>query len=488
MPTPIPTTYQLYLDPLLGFTPGGTSWADQSVNENDFTFNNTNYVYENTIGSFTFPVASATIANENIQPGSIPIGTSAITIICWVKLVGVDPATDTYSFFNIGRSPSGTTELISFGVEGADFGSGNLRNLRVFNRAGNKTSIAAADAIPTDYWTMVSYTKPSSGTVADQKLYIDQNEATSYNTVNGGNLVNTSLAAGSDPRVRINNLASPISSSTEFSLGEIWIYNQELSAADISNFYEVTQPRYFPAPPAPQLTLELDATNASSYPGTGSTWFDLTANNNDLTLYGGTTWGNIDSVKSFDFNGTDSYAWNNNVSIGCTNNFTIDSWIKINGTKTDQFITCLGQAAINSFPLFAYNVTGISSGIYGEMGGGTAFTTMIASPTLDTWYNLTMTADGTNVKYYVDGTLQSTVSQGAGSIPASSVELSIGNHVPSPSFPSWFDGNVGYYAVYDGAIGSTQIATNYSTNLPKFTPSPPVDKSDGRSFQQGFSG
>ena len=249
MPTPIPTTYQLYLDPLLGFTPGGTSWADQSVNENDFTFNNTNYVYENTIGSFTFPVASATVANENIQPGSIPIGTSAITIICWVKLVGVDPATDTYSFFNIGRSPSATTELISFGVEGADFGSGNLRNLRVFNRAGNKTSIAAADAIPTDYWTMVSYTKPSSGTVADQKLYIDQNEATSYNTVNGGNLVNTSLAAGSDPRVRINNLSSPISSSTEFSLGQIWIYNQELSAADISNFYDVTQPRYFPAPP-----------------------------------------------------------------------------------------------------------------------------------------------------------------------------------------------------------------------------------------------
>jgi hypothetical protein len=250
MPTPIPTNYQLYLDPLLGFTPGGTSWADQSVNENDFTFTNTSYTYESVIGSFLFPASAGAVANENIQPGSLPLGTSAITIICWVKLVALGINADNYSFFNIGRSPTGATaQLISFGVESGDYGPGPTRNLRIFNRGGNKTSTAFSDDIPTDVWTMVSYTKAANATVAQQKLYIDQSEATEYTTVNGTRTVDTSLAGGNDPRVRINSYTNPITTNAPFSLGQLWIYNQELSAADISNFYDVTYPRYYPAPP-----------------------------------------------------------------------------------------------------------------------------------------------------------------------------------------------------------------------------------------------
>jgi hypothetical protein len=250
MPTPIPTSYQLYLDPLLGFTPGGTSWADQSVNENDFTFTNTSYTYESVIGSFLFPVSAGAVANENIQPGSLPLGTSAITIICWVKLVALGINADNYSFFNIGRTNVGAiASLISFGVESGDYGSGPTRNLKVANGGGRITATAFSDDIPTDVWTMVSYTKASSATIAGQKLYIDQLEATSYTPLSGGLTVNTSLASGSDPRVAINRYTSVIATNAPFSLGQLWIYNQELSAADISNFYDVTQPRYFPPPP-----------------------------------------------------------------------------------------------------------------------------------------------------------------------------------------------------------------------------------------------
>jgi hypothetical protein len=233
MPTPIPTTYQLYLDPLLGFTPGGTSWADQSVNENDFTFTNTSYTYENTIGSFLFTPGTSTVANENIQPGSLPLGQSAITIICWVKLTLENIPLDDFSFFSIGRSPSGATaQLINLGVQVGNFGAGDARNITVFNRGGQKTSSSLADDIPYNTWTMISYTKPVNGTVADD----------------------TSLAGGNDPRVRINSTTNPIVSSAPFSLGQLWIYNQVLTAGDISNFYDVTYPRYYPSPPAPDLS------------------------------------------------------------------------------------------------------------------------------------------------------------------------------------------------------------------------------------------
>lgn len=246
MPTPIPTTYQLYLDPLLGFTPGGTSWADQSVNENDFTFTNNSYTYENTIGSFLFTPGTSTVANENVQPGSLPIGQSAITIICWVKLNEVDISTDEYSFFSIGRSPTGTTpRLINLGV----ITDGTNRNITVFNRAGQQTSASSGDAVPVNTWTMISYTKPVNGTIADQLLYKNQTAVASYTTTNGTRVVDTQVSGSDDPRVRINSTTNPIVSSSPFSLGELWIYNQVLSPADISNFYDVTQPRYFPAPP-----------------------------------------------------------------------------------------------------------------------------------------------------------------------------------------------------------------------------------------------
>ena len=40
----------------------------------------------------------------------------------------------------------------------------------------------------------------------------------------------------------------------------------------------------------PNLYVNLDASNASSYPGTGTTWFDLSGNSNDFTLYNGVSY------------------------------------------------------------------------------------------------------------------------------------------------------------------------------------------------------
>lgn len=254
MPTPIPTTYQLYLDPLQGFTPGGTTWADQSVNENNFTFTNTSYTYESVIGSFLFPATAGAVANEDIQPGSLPIGTSAITIICWVKINERDPLNESYSLFNIGRAPTGAVtipQIISLGIQAGDFGSGPYRSIAVFNRAGTRYSTNPIDAVPYDTWTMISYTKPASGTVASQILYKNATACSTYSTANGTRVVNTSLSggSGSDPRVAINRYTTEIFTNTAFSLGEMWIYNQELTAGDISNFYDVTQPRYYPPTP-----------------------------------------------------------------------------------------------------------------------------------------------------------------------------------------------------------------------------------------------
>ena len=52
------------------------------------------------------------------------------------------------------------------------------------------------------------------------------------------------------------------------------------------------------------LVLALDAANPKSYPGSGTTWYDLSGNGNHATLYNSPVW----NGTYFSFDGTNSYA------------------------------------------------------------------------------------------------------------------------------------------------------------------------------------
>ena len=67
----------------------------------------------------------------------------------------------------------------------------------------------------------------------------------------------------------------------------------------------------------PGLVLCLDAANPKSYPGSGTTWTDLSGNGNHVTL-SGTTYNSSERLGCFDFDGTDDYAY----SSSTVNNMT----------------------------------------------------------------------------------------------------------------------------------------------------------------------
>lgn len=56
------------------------------------------------------------------------------------------------------------------------------------------------------------------------------------------------------------------------------------------------------------LITQLDAGDSASYPGTGSTWFDISGANNDTTLTGTTSWTSAGNLSYFTFNTGVSYA------------------------------------------------------------------------------------------------------------------------------------------------------------------------------------
>lgn len=85
------------------------------------------------------------------------------------------------------------------------------------------------------------------------------------------------------------------------------------------------------------LVLQLDAANAKSYPGSGTTWRDLSGNENNFTLVNSPAL----TGSYIYFNGTNQRADCVNTTFGNfgTGSFTLEYILNINGTGSNAFAT-----------------------------------------------------------------------------------------------------------------------------------------------------
>jgi hypothetical protein len=85
------------------------------------------------------------------------------------------------------------------------------------------------------------------------------------------------------------------------------------------------------------LVLNLDAGNANSYPGTGTTWFDLTSGNNGTLVNSPTFNSNL-----FTFNGSNQYINFGNIQPLGYDSATLVAWIKT--TSNQDYAGIVGKA------------------------------------------------------------------------------------------------------------------------------------------------
>ena len=78
-------------------------------------------------------------------------------------------------------------------------------------------------------------------------------------------------------------------------------------------------------------------------------------------------------------------------------------------------------------------------------------------PALNAWYHIVMTDDGTDIRFYVNGTLQATVSSTAPNL--SSMEMHIGRENLSGRS---IRGNVAHVAVYNSALSGSRVTAHYN--------------------------
>ena len=152
------------------------------------------------------------------------------------------------------------------------------------------------------------------------------------------------------------------------------------------------------------LVLHLDAANPKSYPGSGTTWFDLSGQGSNGTILNGVGYSS-ENNGLFNFDGVNDYISVSNFNI---NSFTICAFIKLN--TLNRFHGIFGQASsIWSNLSVAFRVINDNSlNLALSASGNTSTYSEISSSiklTNNTWYFVCSTFSKPERKLYINGSL-----------------------------------------------------------------------------------
>jgi hypothetical protein len=210
------------------------------------------------------------------------------------------------------------------------------------------------------------------------------------------------------------------------------------------------------------LVLDLDAGNTTSYPGSGTTWTDLSGSGNNGTLLFGPTYSSANNGYIV-FDGTDDKVdCGNSATLQITQG-TISAWIKadsanvgFNGIITKQLAWSL---FVKDNILISYD------------WGNTAERTTGITVGNGTWNNVAMTFTETvgtpsnNAIIYVNGSpvLTTTVKHVNQTAP---VQIGDGNNTSQN-----FGGNIAQASVYNRVLSASEILQNFNALATRFNPS-----------------
>jgi hypothetical protein len=207
------------------------------------------------------------------------------------------------------------------------------------------------------------------------------------------------------------------------------------------------------------LVLDLDAAKLASYPGTGTTWYDISGNNYSGSLTNGPTFTGIGKQAAIVFDGSDDIAIMNSGSYYIKNSgepITVNTWIKP-GRLGGQYQDIIANRLNTEYNWILYQHA--SSGSLGFHGANQNKSTY--TPITGSWINAAVTVTPSKIStLYVNGSpYQTTSSFEYG--PNSQNRLSIGNGEYQSSFEPYL-GSVSVVQIYNRAISQFEVWQNFN--------------------------
>jgi hypothetical protein len=205
------------------------------------------------------------------------------------------------------------------------------------------------------------------------------------------------------------------------------------------------------------LVLDLDAAKLDSYPKFGTTWRDITFNQNNGTLVNGPTFNSLNG-GSIVFDGTNDYTNITNIPFG-TNPFSINVWFKMDGLQSinNALVSVNAAGNTNNWQLSFINSNELRF-FYKGSGGTDAFSlsyTFISN----VWTNVCITKDSNNdIRSYVNATQTATVNYAGNYDHTEIIRLGINR-----SNAAFFDGNISVVHLYSNkGLTAAEVLQNYN--------------------------
>ena len=207
------------------------------------------------------------------------------------------------------------------------------------------------------------------------------------------------------------------------------------------------------------LVLALDAANNKSYPGSGTTWSDLSGNNNTGTLTNGPTF-SAANLGSILYDGVDDTVTLSLVSSN-VNNVTTEVWFKAITLPGDRGLFLNGSGGSSGYGL-QFGACGTSgTTLYVFFGGLNCNVVSYSNLVTNTWYQAvytrTTTPSTSNI-LYINGT---SVSTNTSANPNSPSGVTLVGH-------SAYNGYISVVRHYNRTLSVTEILQNYNATKGRF--------------------
>jgi hypothetical protein len=254
-------------------------------------------------------------------------------------------------------------------------------------------------------------------------------------------------------------------SATNVRISELLIWDRVLSGAERGSIATYLQQKWgFLGLPTPVVYLV-----ASDISGGDTTWPDRSGNGYNASLADGTSSKNGSNALVLDGASYWTFA-----DIGLKPNFTMSTWFK----RTDV-IGSGGCIVTEAYTGGSYVNMAIFGGTYGAsntefLGGFFDGAWEVGAPqefAVDTWVQMSVSWDGTDVKTYLNGSLTDTTNYTGLSANTTSLGYRIGRRWDNPAYVT---GDLGEVRIDSVALTAAQIEAYYNSTSANYSTPPPV--------------
>ena len=209
------------------------------------------------------------------------------------------------------------------------------------------------------------------------------------------------------------------------------------------------------------LKVYLDALNPASYPGSGTTWYDLSGNGNDVSMQnsGSITWspgptGYFSTVGNGWFNRTSA----SNVPTG-NSPYTLSAWVQLGSSWNGNGFMSIGPFG-NGNEANAFRA-GSTNQLLNYWWGNDLSVNISVSPT-NGWFNAVAKYDGTTRSIWVNGVLAGSDTPVGHNVTSSDIQISktAGNE--------YLQGNIAQALIYNVALSGSEILANFNASKSRF--------------------